>query len=251
MRVRVLMENSGPDHLVSEHGLSLLVEREESCCLLDAGTTGRFADNARTLGVDLDRVDAAALSHGHYDHANGFWAFFRENDHAPVVARSAATQPHYSRGRYIGADPALWEEYGHRFRFRDTPTEIAPGLWAVPDDLDHELSLVAETDRGLVVMNSCCHAGADVIVADLLERFPRQKVYALVGGFHLVGKHGMGSLGKDPEVVTALSRRLTGELGVAEVHTGHCTGRPAFTLMEEASPGQIFHLNTGDVLVFP
>ena len=112
MRVRVLMENSGPDHLVSEHGLSLLVEREESCCLLDAGTTGRFADNARTLGVDLDRVDAAALSHGHYDHANGFWAFFRENDHAPVVARSAATQPHYSRGRYIGADPALWEEYG-------------------------------------------------------------------------------------------------------------------------------------------
>lgn len=249
MRVRVLMENSGPDHLVSEHGLSLLVEREESCCLLDAGTTGRFADNARTLGVDLDRVDAAALSHGHYDHTNGFWAFFRENDHAPVVARSAATQPHYSRGRYIGADPALWEEYGHRFRFRDTPTEIAPGLWAVPDDLDHELSLVAETDGGLVVMNSCCHAGVCAIVSQVKKRFDAP-VRAVVGGFHLMGPGGTATLGKSPKEVEEVGRTLVEELGVAQVYTGHCTGTPALDLLTRTRPLHIRPLHTGDVLEF-
>lgn len=116
--------------------------------------------------------------------------------------------------------------------------------------MSHEQSLVAETSLGLVVMNSCCHAGAEHIVADILTHFPAQRVYAILGGFHLVGRNGMGSLGVAPETVKTLSHQLVEVLGVARIYTGHCTGHPAFSLLEEEAPGHVFSLNTGDVLTF-
>ena len=75
MKVTVLIENSAPEGLIREHGLSFLIEYRGGRYLLDAGESGVFLLNARDLGADLASVDAAFLSHGHYDHGDGFSAF--------------------------------------------------------------------------------------------------------------------------------------------------------------------------------
>ena len=67
-------ENRGAG-LLCEHGLSLYIETTNHKILFDTGRSGVFADNAEKLGIDLDEVDIAVISHGHYDHGNGLSRF--------------------------------------------------------------------------------------------------------------------------------------------------------------------------------
>lgn len=252
MQITVLMENEGRAPLCAEHGLSLYLRLNGKTFLLDAGQSGDFARNARSLDCPLEEVSAAVLSHGHYDHADGFPALFQANLNVRVYARPAVLDPQYEPGggSYIGLSRQMREEYAGRFDLSDEMRAIAPGLWLVPDAVEHEQSLVAETERGLVVMNSCCHAGAGDIAADILTRFPGQRVRALIGGLHLMGPGGTSTLGMEPDAVRALALRLTRELGVEEIYTGHCTGAPGYALLSEAAPGNIRPIHGGDVLEF-
>ena len=251
MQITVLMENGSREGLCAEHGLSLYVRYSGMSLLLDAGESGDFIQNARQLGCPLDAIHTAVLSHGHYDHANGFPALFRLNAAVKLYARPAVLEPEYADdGRYIGLSTLLREEYAGRFDLSDEQRSLASGLWLVPDSVEHEQSLVAETENGLVVMNSCCHAGADHIVADILARFPGQKVRALVGGLHLMGPGGVSTLGMEPDAVRTLARRLTEDLGVEEICTGHCTGAPGYALLKETAPGKVRPIHAGDVLEY-
>ncbi|MCC8356311.1 MAG: MBL fold metallo-hydrolase [Oscillospiraceae bacterium] len=249
MRITVLMENDGPEGLYAEHGLSLYIRHKSGTVLLDGGQSGRFAENAARLGCDLKALDAAALSHGHYDHADGLPALLEQNPAIRIYARPEVMSPQIGHdGRYIGLNEALHGKYAGRFELSDEARQFLPGLWLIPDSVPHEQSLVAETARGLVVMNSCCHAGGDNIVRDILARFPGQRVYALIGGLHLMGPGGVTTLGPEPEAVRALARRLTEELGVQKILTGHCTGGPAFAILKETAPEAVQRIRTGDVV---
>lgn len=251
MQITVLVENEKHNEpLRAEHGLSLYLRYGDYNILLDAGQTDCFSFNAPMLDCSLDVLDAAVLSHGHYDHADGFITLFKQNKAIKVYARPTVMEPQYNETRYIGVNRDLAEEYADRFDLSDEQREIIPDLWLVPDCVDHEQSLVAETKQGLVVMNSCCHAGADNIVADILKRFPGKKVHALVGGLHLMGPDGISTLGKEPDEVHTLACRLTEELGVERIYTGHCTGTPALALLQKAAPGKIHEIHTGDIIEF-
>ena len=62
MKISVLIENTAPEGLTAEWGLSLHIAHDGKNYLLDAGSTDVFAENARLLGIDLKNVDAAVLS---------------------------------------------------------------------------------------------------------------------------------------------------------------------------------------------
>ena len=98
MRFVVLMENTAPEGsgLRAEAGLSFYLEYRGHKLLLDAGSSGRFADNAAALGVDLSQVELAVLSHGHFDHSDGLRRFFTVNQRAKVYARTTAGGPYFS-----------------------------------------------------------------------------------------------------------------------------------------------------------
>lgn len=252
MKLTILVENNCTGQgLCAEHGLSIYLEYNNRCYLLDAGQSEKFFLNAQQLNCNLSAIDAAILSHGHYDHANGFASLLESNPGVKVYARTTVFEDQYAEGsRYIGLSPVLRERYADRFDRSDEMRMIAPGLWLVPDAIDHEQSLVAETEHGLVVMNSCCHAGGDAIVEDILKRFPGQKVLALVGGLHLMSSGGVTTLGVAPDDVRRLTLRLVRELGVERIYTGHCTGSPAFALMQETAPNNVFPIHTGSTICF-
>ncbi|MBR5228639.1 MAG: MBL fold metallo-hydrolase [Firmicutes bacterium] len=116
----------------------------------------------------------------------------------------------------------------------------AEAVWR-PDSFDHEQSLVFETEKGLVIFNSCCHGGADNVVMEVADLYPDQKIYAIIGGFHLYET-------PDDEV-EAFGKRLA-ETGVEKVVTGHCTGDRGCEILAEVLGDRLELLYTGKVMEF-
>ena len=105
-----------------------------------------------------------------------------------------------------------------------------------PDDFGHEHSLVFDTEKGLVVFNSCSHGGVDNIITEILATFPEKEICAYIGGLHLYK-----STGAD---VRALAKR-TKETGITRIITGHCTGDEAFAVLKEELGDIVEQMYTG------
>lgn len=265
MKVTVLIENTAPEGLTAEWGLSLSIEHDGRLYLLDAGGSDAFVGNARALGIPLENVDAAVLSHAHFDHSGGLDAFCGLNDHAPVYIRRDAEENCYSWHRrfpkYIGLQRGVLKKHSGRFVRVDGDFSIAEGVMLVPhkelglemrgkaaemyvrrgillrpDGFRHEQSLVFETDGGLVIFSSCSHSGVDSILDEIVQTFPGKHVRAMVGGFHLVRT--------PPREVRLLAERLK-KMGVPELYTGHCTGDAAMEILESTLPGHVHRMETG------
>lgn len=263
MYIKVLVDNNTKDTLQAEWGLSLLIEYEGHLVLLDAGTTGIFADNAKALGISLEEVEFAVLSHAHYDHADGLGRFFQENKSTKCYIRSCCGEDCYDRkkDKYIGIKAGLLEMYADRFFRVEGDHELLPGVKLLPhktkgldkigekvgmyrfregawepDDFAHEQSLVFETEKGLVICNSCCHGGAVNIIEEIKREYPGQKVYALIGGLHLYKA-------SDGEVL-ALAEKIR-ETGIEKVYTGHCTGERAMELLIQRLGDTVEQIYTG------
>ena len=265
MKIVTLIENTAPENLIAEWGLSLLIEYRGKRYLLDAGGSERFAENADRLGVPLSEVDAAILSHAHFDHSGGLEAFCAQNDRAPVYIRRTAMENCYSKHGlfrvYIGVQRGLLERLERRIvrvegdypiddgvtlvphkqpdmarRGRRAGMYIREGRHFLPDEFLHEQSLVFETQEGLVIFNSCSHGGVDAILDEVSRTFPGKTICAMVGGFHLVHT--------PPREVRALAGRLKA-MGAPVLYTGHCTGNRAMEILEAELPGRVKRLTTG------
>jgi len=58
---------------ILDWGFSALVRYNGKTILFDTGNSADgFAHNVKALGVDLQKVDIAVLSHRHFDHISGF-----------------------------------------------------------------------------------------------------------------------------------------------------------------------------------
>ena len=111
------------------------------------------------------------------------------------------------------------DEIGRReMMYRKTPAG-----W-IPDDFSHEQSLVLDTEKGLVIINSCSHGGAANIINEVKETFPDKHVYGMIGGFHLFNKSN--------EEVKEFAQKVK-DTGIDYVCTGHCTKGRAYGILKE------------------
>ncbi len=87
-KLTVIVDNISSDDITGEWGLCLLVEFRGKKVLVDAGASNLFLENMKKLGIDVADIDYGALSHAHYDHANGIPAFFDHNKKAKFYFRN-------------------------------------------------------------------------------------------------------------------------------------------------------------------
>jgi 7,8-dihydropterin-6-yl-methyl-4-(beta-D-ribofuranosyl)aminobenzene 5'-phosphate synthase len=264
-KITVIVDNKSNNGIEGEWGLCLLVEYGDKKILVDAGASKLFLDNLKKLNFDVKDIDLGILSHAHYDHANGIPYFFENNTKASFYFREGTAPNCYSKKKifkkYIGIPRRVMSEYSDRIKVVSGDEKLLDGVFLIPhkteglenigkrermfvktpqgwkpDSFEHEQSLVLDTDKGLVIINSCSHGGAANIINEIQNTFPDRKVYGIIGGFHLFNK-------TDDEV-KEFAKKVK-ETGIEYICTGHCTKDHAFELLKEELGEKVMQMRVG------
>ena len=274
VKLTILCENSvgRPLAAVGEHGFACLVETGEGSYLFDTGQGLGLMQNARALRKDLSALRGVLLSHGHYDHTGGLPELLRLSAPLDVFAHPEIFAERFWVGadstRFIGIPfrrPYL-ESLGARFHLQRDYVTVGPGVSLtgevprrtpfeqgdphmmaaagegealVADAFRDDQSLVVETDRGLVVVLGCAHAGLVNILRHVLARTGRDSLYAVLGGTHL----GMSSDEQFAATLQALE-----EIPVERIGVSHCTGLARAAALQQHFGQRFFFASVGTVL---
>jgi 7,8-dihydropterin-6-yl-methyl-4-(beta-D-ribofuranosyl)aminobenzene 5'-phosphate synthase len=293
--------------LESEWGLALYLEsrkgQQSRRYLLDFGfTPDIYANNLEILKIDVSKVDALIISHGHYDHIGGLIGFLEANrgrmrkelrlytggednfchrlirnpdgsfvnfgpafdrhklmaldvqpvlSEAPIIIEGQAfttgTVPRTSIEHVL---PNTWVEYGVRdglgcdtnayMNHHFTAEELAGK--PMPDQHWHEHATCFRLgDRGLVVISSCGHAGIINTLKRAQEITGIDKIYALVGGFHLAPA---------PDDYLAKVMTELNKFDLEHVMPMHCSGQNFIDLAKKEMPEKLVLCGTGTSFTF-
>lgn len=245
MRLTILAENfTRSPYIVPEYGLSMHVATPDASILIDTAQGIGLFNNARTMGIDLAEIDMLALSHGHFDHADGVASLLKFHGPMPVWAHPAVEAAHYrfvnGRKYFIGCHLS---RAAVDLRPATGKTEISRRVWAVevpasrrdpqfaqngahlvldgpdglvPDPFEDEISFVVEGEKGLSVLLGCAHAGVVNILEEVSDLFGTRSFAYVIGGMHMADQ--------DEPFVERVTGTLAGRFKVDSWRPCHCTG---------------------------
>jgi 7,8-dihydropterin-6-yl-methyl-4-(beta-D-ribofuranosyl)aminobenzene 5'-phosphate synthase len=247
INITTLAENTAIIGSIGEWGLSILIEADDKCILLDTGGPQLSAiHNAQILGIDFRTIDLIVLSHGHFDHTGGLKDILLRRGPVDIIAHPDIWNRKYSfkedNRRYIGI-PFLkehMESLGARFILSDDPVWITDNIVtsgvvpfstdyeetdqtlyvkeqdnAVRDTFTDDLSLAVKTDMGLAVFLGCAHRGMMNIIDHFQKITGDECIYSVVGGTHLISA--------SPERLNRTIADLK-KIGIHKLGVSHCTG---------------------------
>jgi 7,8-dihydropterin-6-yl-methyl-4-(beta-D-ribofuranosyl)aminobenzene 5'-phosphate synthase len=264
------------DTLVGEHGLSLLVTAYEGTkkhtVLFDTGYSAvGVLHNIEHLGLDLKKIEAVVLSHGHMDHLGSLNVLLEKMPKPmPVLVHPYAfISPRYVSREDGGKDrfPDMLdrgeiEKRGGQIKETESPTLICEGMIAVSGEVERttlfekgmpnamvekngklvkdpisedQALYVHLKGKGLVVIGGCSHSGIVNTVLYGRKVTGVKTVHAVLGGFHLSGSQFEPIIEETLEALKAMAPKLLVPM--------HCTGRKAAHRFEETFP-DAFVLNS-------
>jgi 7,8-dihydropterin-6-yl-methyl-4-(beta-D-ribofuranosyl)aminobenzene 5'-phosphate synthase len=271
-----------PQAFLAEHGFSCLIKTvdgsEEHVMLMDVGISGTcLLQNAQLLKIDLSKVEALILSHGHFDHCWGLREILPKVPKGiPLVLHPDAFLPRRINFPAFKIqvpmpppDENMLREAGLEIRkIREDSTVAADcllvlgeidrmtefekgmpgaeaeikGQWVKDPFPDDRGVAVKVKDKGLVVIGGCSHAGIINTVKHAQKVTRTPKVHAVLGGFHLTGPMMEPVIG--PTIVEM--KKISPDYIVPT----HCTGWRAINQFAKEMPDQ-FVLNTvGTTYIF-
>ncbi len=242
--------------VIAEHGLSLFIKvfkgDQDRCLLMDAGWTAMgLIHNIEVLKIDLAGIEAFVLSHGHMDHFGGLGKILELcPPKIPLILHPDALLdirflrlPDGKKVYFPSLDESSLTEAGASLIKTSSPLLLVSGQVVTTGEVERvsafekglpdaylerdgkiesdlirdDQSLIMHLEgRGLVVVSGCAHSGIINTVRHARKITGIDRIYAVVGGFHLSGPHF------EP-IINETIRELK-EIDPAIVIPMHCTG---------------------------
>lgn len=219
---------------MADWGFSCLVEGMEDTILFDTGTHGNILqNNIDQLNIDINNVDQIVLSHRHLDHTGGIWTVINQHSVVTVHVPQLFEQSFIDQVTNTGAMVTT----------HDLPDSIGRNLCLTGEmgQSIKELSMILDTDSGLVVITGCSHPG----IVEILQRarqIRNRPIFLVIGGFHLVnyGSSEVEDIIKDFQT-----------MNVKYVAPTHCTGEDAISAFQAAYGNHFVQGGTGRTIFIP
>jgi 7,8-dihydropterin-6-yl-methyl-4-(beta-D-ribofuranosyl)aminobenzene 5'-phosphate synthase len=251
-----------------EHGLAFLIEVEDEGrgrrLLFDTGQSGTvLLHNLDLFDINVETVEAVAISHAHYDHTGGLPALLeRLEPRTPLYANLDLFRERFAdRGQWLETiglrlgREALAQRLA--LRLAAGPQEILPGVWTtgeiaprtevegrsashlmrqgaelVADAYRDDMALVLDTGDRLALVCGCCHAGLLNTLAHVERTFDKP-IAVIAGGLHLtsVGNQDLQKIARVLAAMPALER----------VYPNHCTGEAAYVALTQILGSEVVH----------
>lgn len=271
IKIHTLVDNTVTYGYQGEWGLSFCIEAYGHKILFDTGMTSLASENARMARIDLSSIDTLVLSHGHNDHTGGLAHFLKFIRNVPVIAHpdiwtKKYVQENQNSREYVGI-PACQEELeskGAQFHLTTKTFEICQFIRTTgevelnnpyekidsdllvktagefsPDPMMDDLSLIIQTERGLVVITGCAHRGIVNTLQHAQKITGDQRILFAIGGFHL---YQASQERLDWTIQILLS------MGIQKVSPCHCTGFHAMAQIYQNMPEHYQPIYAGSVI---
>ena len=265
-----------------EHGFSMLIRvfngAKSNCVLFDTGMSPMgVVENARRMSINLREVECIIISHGHYDHFGGLASAVKEVNKAdlPIFTHEDMFKTRgalHSDGtiRKYPDFPAAAQLSPARLVSTSKPSLTADGMVCVtgeisrktsfetgyaqhrtfvngtwqPDPLvlDERAVAINLKGKGLVVLSGCAHAGIINTIAYAQQITGTERVYAVIGGFHLAGKEFEKRIQPTIEALKQINPEL--------IVPSHCTGWRAMCAIAKALPEAFVWNSVGNLYRF-
>jgi len=264
------------DTMLAEHGLSLLVVVKVSGkthhILFDCGYSKvGVPHNVEMLGIELGKLEAIVLSHGHMDHTGALYPIAESLGRSiPLVLHpDAFLSPRYfglEDGRKLTFPQTLsrheMETRGIEVIERRSPSLVAEGTIGVTGEiervtdfekglpnalverngklehdgiLDDQSLVIKIKGKGLVVISGCGHAGIINTMLYAQKITGITTIHAVLGGFHLQGPAFEPIVERTIAEFKAIKPKVAVPM--------HCTGWAAIKRFSEEFPSS-FVLNS-------
>ncbi|MFO8010084.1 MAG: MBL fold metallo-hydrolase [Dehalococcoidia bacterium] len=211
--------------LVADWGFACVIWYGGKTMLFDTGANGTILiENMKKLGVDPGEIEVVALSHAHWDHANGLGVLLESNNHVMVYLPESFPESYKSNVRHFGVAVKDIAEGG----------EILEGVFTTGEmhGIIPEQALAFRTTKGTVIITGCAHPGI-VNIVQTAKEVAGTGIHLVLGGFH-----------SPPESV--VDRFI--ELGVQKVAPCHCSGAEAMKAFKESFGDNFVEVGVGKEL---
>jgi len=232
MKIKVLFDKGALEkNIRAGWGVSFLIDNK---ILFDTGENGEWLlENMRSLGADLNKLEAIVISHDHWDHWGGLWDLLQQRKGMRVYIC-----PHFGR-EFKDKTLAL----GANLVEMEKPTQIIQNVFSTGEipgaykgKYMAEQALVLKTKNGLTIITGCAHPGILKMVEKAKTKFPDESIYLVLGGFHLMES--------DKRVIEIVAENFK-KMNIIKAGPTHCSGDMAEGIFKEIYNGNFVSIKAG------